>query len=270
MAQTRTLGPALGQVVEELELDQPVVVTIADVADIAARRGIKTPASELARRLRLSGWLLPTGQRGVYEFAPGAHAGPHGHGDPLVTLRAFLASRGHAARDDVAGCLSTAIWLHGLSDRAPNRHEVAVPPRAHVPAGLAREFRVVRFASAVRPADHDGVPVHGPATILVHLAARPTDVRSWGSVEEALPDLVDRADRDDLAAELSAADAATRTRLGHLLGEIDTEELDLASLGVHKARHTVWLGPRTKGGHYDARWNVLDTRHIDPTAARKG
>ncbi|WP_425955926.1 type IV toxin-antitoxin system AbiEi family antitoxin domain-containing protein [Xylanimonas sp. McL0601] len=75
MAQTRTLGPALGQVIEELELDQPIVVTTADVAGIAARRGIKTPASEIARRLRLSGWLLPTGQRGVYEFAPGAHAG---------------------------------------------------------------------------------------------------------------------------------------------------------------------------------------------------
>ena len=259
MTAARTLGPALGQVIEELELDQPVVVTTRDVADIALRRGIKTPASEIARRLRSSGWLLATGQRGVYEFAPGAHAGPYGHGDPLVTLRAYLAARGPSDRGDAVVCLSSAIWLHGLADRAPNRHEVALPPGGRVPAGLAREFRVVRFASATQPVDRDGIPVHGPATILAHLASRPTDVRNWGLVTDALPDLVDQADRDDLTAELASADAATRTRLGYLLRDVDTTRLNLADLGVHKSAHTVWLGPRVNGGQYDARWNVLDT-----------
>lgn len=262
MAATRTLGPVLGQVIEDLELEQPVVVTTDDVAEIAARRAIKTPASEIARRLRRSGWLLPTGQRGVYEFAPGAHAGPYGHGDPLLTLRAFLAARNDVR---VAACLSTAAWLHGLSDRAPNEHEIAIPPRQTVPAGLARAYRVVRFDSAVGPRDRDGIPVHTPATVLAHLAARPTDVRSWAAIREALPDLVERADRDELATELAAADAATRTRLGYLLCELDTTRLDLGALGVQRAEHTVWMGPRTKGGRFNAHWNVLDTTAADPT-----
>ena len=104
-SQARTLGSSLAQVVEELELEQPVVVTTHDLQAILGDRQIKTPTSEVARRLRERGWLLPTGQRGVWEFAPGAHAGPYGHGDPLLALRALLAV------DTVHGHGSPSGWF---------------------------------------------------------------------------------------------------------------------------------------------------------------
>jgi hypothetical protein len=66
----------LGTVVESLELEQPQIVTMALVRALVARHGIRTDPKLVALRLRQRGWLLETGVRGVWEFAPGAHAGP--------------------------------------------------------------------------------------------------------------------------------------------------------------------------------------------------
>src|SRR5664279_5081040 len=113
MADARTLGPALAQVVEELELDQPVVVTLNDLAEILRRSHVRSRPVEVARRLRDRGWLLETAQRGVFEFAPGAHAGPYGHGDPFVDLRAYLANQSTAgAAPDRSEAAGVAACLH--------------------------------------------------------------------------------------------------------------------------------------------------------------
>jgi hypothetical protein len=85
---TRSLSRQLAPLVAELELRQPTLVTLRELAILAEEAGLRTPAKVVAARLRATGWLLPTGQRGVYEFAPGAHAGPYGHGDPLSHCRA--------------------------------------------------------------------------------------------------------------------------------------------------------------------------------------
>ena len=39
--------------------------------------GVRTATRTVATRLRERGWLLPTGQRGVWEFAPAAVAGAY-------------------------------------------------------------------------------------------------------------------------------------------------------------------------------------------------
>ena len=83
----RSLSPTLASVVEDLELDQTVVVTAELLREIVARHQLGTSPKVVAARLRQAGWLLPTGRRGVREFAPGAHAGPIGHGDPLCRCR---------------------------------------------------------------------------------------------------------------------------------------------------------------------------------------
>jgi hypothetical protein len=50
--------------------------TVEELASLAEEAGLRTPAKVAAARLRATGWLLPTCERGIYEFAPGAHAGP--------------------------------------------------------------------------------------------------------------------------------------------------------------------------------------------------
>ena len=261
MTDTRTLGPAMAKVVEELELGQPVVVTVNDLADILRRRRIRTGPVEVARRLRDRGWLLETAQRGVYEFAPGAHAGPYGHGDPFVDLRAYLANQTQrAAAPRVAACLHSAVWLRGFSDRAPNKHEIAVPASVRVPKALSSAFRVVRFDAELEPEMLEGgVPVQRPASLLVQLASRPTDVRSWTVFVEALPDLVAGTSVEEMATEVRSRSGSTRARLGYLLEGQDTHHLHLTDMGVIRPAGTIWFGPRDGKVHYDARWNIADT-----------
>jgi predicted transcriptional regulator of viral defense system len=122
---SRSLSRQLAPLVAELELRQPVLVSLQELAALAEEAGLRTPAKVIAARLRTTGWLLPTGQRGIYEFAPGAHAGPYGHGDPFIDLRAAL-----SAGQPLAVALQSALWLHGLAERAPDRHELAAPPPA--------------------------------------------------------------------------------------------------------------------------------------------
>ena len=99
--------------------------------------------------------------------------------------------------------LGSALWLHGLAERAPDRHEVAVPVNTVVPESLKRRMRVVHFSARLTPAAHEQLPVHQPATILAHLATKPGDVRDWTTFAEALPDLAERSPVNDLDSELT-------------------------------------------------------------------
>jgi hypothetical protein len=200
---SRGLSRGQADIVTELELQQSVLVSLEDLRQLARRRGVATPERERAR-----GWLLPTGRPGIYEFAPGAHAGPYGHGDPFIELRAELYVD---QRLPARLALVSALWVHGLADRAPDRHEVSLPPRVAVPAPLRRAFRVVRFDPRADPQDVDGLPVSSAATLLAHLAARPADVRSWTLVGQALPDLVERSTIQDLDTELAERPACRAT-----------------------------------------------------------
>lgn len=263
---TRTLSRALAEIVTDLELEAPMLVDLADLAAIAARHGIRTRARELASRLRERGWLLSTSRPGVYEFAPGAHAGPYGHGDPFMDLRAEL--RAHPDRP-VALALGSALWLHGLGERAPNRHEVAVAPGSAVSAGLRRVYRVVHFQAQTQPSMLRGLPVHSPATTLVHLAARPAHVRSWSPVLDVLPDLLERADVPDLIGELAGRPGSVSARLGYLLSGLLSEP-ESHKLGLHPSGSVVWFGPRATVRRTDRFWGVVDTvlpehpSHVEP------
>src|SRR3984893_14900352 len=112
---TRSLSRQLAPLVAELELRQPTLVTLDELAHLAEEQGLGTPAKVVAARLRATGWLLPTAQRGVYEFAPGSHAGPYGHGDPFIDLRAATL----ASHYPVAVALQSGVWLPGIAERAP-------------------------------------------------------------------------------------------------------------------------------------------------------
>jgi hypothetical protein len=255
---TRTIPRSLGQILTQLELDAPQVITLAELAALAARTGVRTEPRVVADRLRKLGWLLPTETAGVWEFAPAAHGGPIGHGDQFLELRAALASRPSL---DAAVCLTSALLTHGLTDRAPDRLEVAVRTGASIPEGLRRATRVVFFDSNFIPERSRGVPVHKPVTILVHLAARPSDVRGWGAIADALPELVDVVTPDDIDAELAGRPRSVRVRLAYLSQGVAP---DLANRLVPpneggRAAPKVWFGPRRNLKRHNARFSVADT-----------
>ena len=248
---SRSLTRQLAPLVAELELRQPVLVSLQELAALAEEVGLRTPAKVVAARLRATGWLLPTGQRGIYEFAPGAHAGPYGHGDPFIGLRAAL-SAGHS----LTVALQSALWLHGLAERAPDRHELAAPPDSTVPAAVRRRMRVVRFSARLPAARVDQLPVHQAATILVHTATKPGDVRGWATFAEALPELAARSTLDDLERELNARPGAARPRLAYLLCGAAPSLADRLQPTTPSA--VTWFGSSRSSRRYDKRFNVAD------------
>jgi len=250
---TRSVPPFLAPVLEWLELERPEIVTTAQIRDFCEREAVAVPASTVISRLAHRGWLLKTDTHGAWEFAPAERAGAHGSGDPLLDFRAV---RVMSPGTHFAVCLTSALWLHDLVDRRSPRLEVALPPRAYVPQGIRRTSYVLRFKSQVPPVEIKGVPTHRLETVLVHLAARPTDVRNWGSVLEALAELVGSIDRRVLAQELLARRHATRARLAYLVSGVAP---DLAAFLNVEAAGKVWFGPRARSRQHNARWNIVDT-----------
>lgn len=250
---TRSLPPTLARIVALLELDQAFLVTMEDLERLRQQTGVKTNAKLISQRLRRLGWLLPTEQRGVWEFAPGAHAGPLGHGHPFKEVRAALLA---APQLDAAICLSSALWAHGLLDRAPERSEVALPTGTSAPASLTRAARVVRFDRRLKTVSIRGTPTHAPATILTHLAARPSGVRSWSTVLDALPELLELVNADDLHREIAGRPAAVATRLAYLIHGLDPKLASELAPGDHGK---VWFGPRGRLKRHNQTFNVADT-----------
>jgi len=249
----RTLSPTLAAVVEELEVEQPTVVTADVLRDIAARHRLGTSVKVIAARLRQAGWLLPTERRGVWEFAPGAHAGPIGHGDPTLPLQVALAADPHLS---AALALGTAAWALGCADRVPSTLDVAVPVGTRMRQPLTRGMAVTTFTTTVGPVTAKGVPCHRPETVLVHLATDPTAPRSWTSVLEWLPDVAAEAKPEVFAAELSGRPRSASVRAGYLLCGLRP---DLAAPLKDLVGDTVRFGPRTQPlCRHIGSWRVLD------------
>lgn len=249
----RTIPPSFAPILEHLELEQASIVTLDEISRVARDQDIHTPAKIIAHRLAQLGWLLPTGVRGIWEFAPADRAGPISSGDPFLPLRALLASDDHTG---ATVALGSALWCLDLVDRAPDRHEVAVPPRTPIPAVLQRNYRVVRFEPRLAPLAVRGVPVERPASILVHLVHRPTDVRSWSVALDHLADLVQGSSLEELAEELRDRPHATHVRIAYLTSGIAPELAE--HLGIEPAGK-VWFGPRARLLRHDAGWNIADT-----------
>lgn len=247
---TRAIPPSLAPVVAELELEGVDLVTTAKLDEIVRAAGVGTATRTVASRLRERGWLLPTGQRGVWEFAPGAAAGAVSRGGHTRLLRSVF------ARTDVVCGLTfqAAAWAHDLADRAPVRLEVAAAS-ARQARKLPDGLDVSIFDPSLGYVTLKMVPVLPPASVLVHMAGNPTAVRSWTSALEWMPDLAGEADSADVLAELSGRPATVAARLGYLIQGLRP---DIAERITGPSTKT-WFGPRRALVRHDSRWQVADT-----------
>lgn len=250
---TRSVPIALAPVVERLELDQPEIVTLKQLRRMAAELGVRTAPALIAHRLLALGWLLRTGLSGAWEFAPGAHAGPHSRGGPLLPVKAAFALMPDLP---AAVALTSAAWVYGLADRTPPRMELAVRPGGRVPAGLSRQVQVLRFDARLQPVKRRGVPVQRFESLLVHMAARPSRIKSWGGVVEWLGDVVAEAVEADILLELEDRPRAVRVRLAYLLQGLWPELSERIGRG---ASTKVWFGPRGKLRRHSQRWHIADS-----------
>jgi len=247
---TRSIPPSLAPVLAELELAGADLVTSAQLDALLRAARIRTQTRVVAARLRELGWLLPTGERGVWEFAPAAVAGAYSRGGHTRLLRAVL------ARAEVACGLTfqAAAWAHGLADRAPARVEVA----AATPRDARRlpgELDVSVFAPRLGYVTAKGVPALRPASVLAHMAVSPSRVRSWASAIEWFPDVAAEAPAADVLAELQGRPATVAARLGYLLQGLRP---DIAGR-ITGPQTKTWFGPRRPVIRHDSRWLIADT-----------
>lgn len=249
----RSVPPWLSGVLSELELDRPTVVTSEVVAEIRKQLAVKPSTHRIVEELRRRGWLLDTGVQGAWEFVPAERAGAISSGDPFLPLRATLQT---TLDIQVSVALGSALWLLNLVDRAPDRHELAMPKREYVPVALKRAYRVVHHDAHLEPLTVKGLPVHRPATVLVHLANKPTDVKSWGSVLSVLPELVTDASEEEITTELRGRTEAARVRFAYLVSGIAPDLVESLSI---EPEGKVWFGPRQPLRRHSARWQVADT-----------
>lgn len=250
---TRSLPGWLASVVEQLELDQPSTVTVDELRAMLESTGISTSASVVAQRLRERGWLLATGVRGVYEFAPAAHAGPVGRGDPFGLVHAVLASRPDSS---IVIALGSAAWAHGLADRTPEVLEVAFASSERASVAVRRAARPMTFDARLASEVRKGAPVQALATMLVHMAAKPRDVRAWGSAAEWLGDAAMEAGDERIMLELEGRAESVRRRLGYLIQGVHPQ---LARQLRGTSSSKVWFGPRGPLRQHDEAWGIADT-----------
>jgi hypothetical protein len=255
MTSARHIPPSLAPLVEDLELERTTFVTLAQLGELMRRHSVRGAPALIASRLRELGWLLPTGVRGSYEFAPAERAGPYSRGGPLRRLQALRAEQ---PRLPLAVALGSALALLGLADRSPDTPEVALDPAVPVPRSLRDgSVRVLPFAWTLPGREIDGVLVHEPATILVHNAHRPAHVRSWAAMLDALPALVAMTTTDAIRTELATRPLTTRVRFAYLTQGVAPSLAQ--DLGIAPSERLVWFGPRTTRLRLDSAWSVADT-----------
>ena len=250
----RSVSASMARILERLELERPLLLTSAELARMLEEEDISTPAAVFASRMREKGWLLPTGQRGVWEFAPAAVAGAYSSMDPLIGLKALL-----AAHEGLSCSLTfaAAAWAMGLADRAPATIDVAFdarPTGMRLPDGISAHA----YSPTLEPVERRGVPCLAPESVVVHMATRPAEVGSWQSASEWLVELAHELDEGRVLEELSGRSVSVRARTGYLLQGMRPDVAE-AIMGLGAPTSKVRFGPRRESIRNDERWMISDT-----------
>lgn len=249
----RTITNSMSEILQELELDSETYISNQRLCELAEKYGIKTSPALIAYRLKEAGWLIPTPQQGVWEFAPASYAGAYSKNDPLKSVKTFM-----IANPEIQCflCMQTAAWAIGIADRIPSITEVAFPemPSKHIP----NQMRAYRYRPNLDLLVRKEAPCLAPESILVHMTSKPSSVRSWESIYEWLPDLVYELKQEKLLQELQGRPNSVKQRTGYLLQNMypDAAESIMKQTELHAK---VRFGPREKALRNDEIWMVSDT-----------
>lgn len=251
---TRTISKSMAGILEDLELDNKTYVTLDELAELAKKHDVSTKPSMIASRLKKSGWLLQTEQRGVWEFASASMAGPYSKNDPLMEIKAFkLLNPG--LRCYV--CLQTAAWALGLADRVPSHKELAFLeiPRKQMPERII----AYKYNPTIKTREVRGVTCLAPESIIVHIATKPDLIQSWESVMEWLPDVVYEVELTNLITEISDRNDSVKRRTGYLLQGMYPDAADAIYESIPKPASKIRFGARKKSIRNDEKWKIADT-----------
>jgi|ERR1017187_8804259 hypothetical protein len=250
----RAVPSSLADILASLELRQPKVVTRALIQQFIEETGSRIPAEAVVERLVRAGWLLPLRSRDAWEFAPAAHAGRFGSGDPWIELRALLEHRPEAP---VAVAYESAAWEHGYTTHQPETPVLAHRPLWRAPRSISA--RTVSYDWHLPTQASRGLPVWQPATLVVAAADHPAAQGDWGNADDWLPETFRAVAQSDVLTEAGGRGNATLARLGHLAewsGRADIA--DIIETMIPKPLNVTFLGPRRPKGRWIRRWHLYD------------
>jgi len=253
----RSVPSSLAPIVEELELRQPKLVTKAYIEALMEERGMKLRPEDVTHRLQMQGWLLSLKTKNAWEFAPASRAGKIGSGDPFIELRANLH---HRPDLQVAIAYESAAWMNGFTRRPAEKDVLSIPSHIDPPPAL-QGFRITHILGQIDPIQIDELPVWSVESLIVLMAERPMSYRAWPTVMEWLGEATSKIHYELVLEELSGRGMATWARTGYILeaggrddlGEKIHQQIDLSNKGPF------YLGPRSKPGRMDQRWDVRDS-----------
>lgn len=221
----RSIPKYLAPIIEELELNQPELLTIDDIQEYANVVGLTVKVTRIVFELKSHGWLLATAAKGVYEFSPGANAGQYSKGGYFLDIKAVA-----LANPEVKWFYShqTALYFHQIVDQMPDKPQITVKCDSikDVPYAFTKLTNNV-FNSELEPVIINGNPVEQLETLLVHICAKPKSVSSLFVYEENITDIWYGCDINKLRKELYKQSDRTKMRLRKLLrfikGEVKIE-----------------------------------------------
>ena len=257
---TRAIPSSLAPLLQQMELEQPRVVSTSDLCAWVVEAGVTWPVDVVVRRLRERGWLLDLKTRGVWEFAPAARAGAYGSGDPLIELRATLERNPHAP---FIVAEESAAYLLGLTSRRPSREVIGAPPGVSIPTAL-ESYRIARWTPSATPVERDGLPVWTVSTLIASMAAVPSNFRDWPNAGEWLPSAIGDLAADAIEEELRGRPRAAWARAAYLVDRGGSADLAEAILS-HAPAGTgpFYLGRRHLSGLYDSKYDVVDSTGVE-------
>lgn len=253
----RTISRSQADLIEELELDGAVVVTVERIATLVAQLGWKTDPRQAAYELQRAGWLGKLRTQHVWEFLPASRGGAYGAGDRFIEFRAQK-----ALDPDWPGLLAmeSAASVLGLAQRVPEKEVVALPKDQRFPKALDGQWRCVRLALPdVATTGVNGLPSWTLEGLLVGVAARPSGYADTPGLAQWVSDDRYQPDIDTIIRLLEPFASPVRQRAAYLLGCSGNSEAQQTVIAAYPPTETAWLGPRQSGGRYDPASKVSDT-----------
>lgn len=261
MTVARTISHSIADIVEQLELDGDLVVTVDRLAAVMRNIGLddnEKGIRRLAYELQRDGWLGRLRTKHAWEFLPGARGGPYGSGDRFVEFRA---QRAVDPRWPGVLAMESAASVLRLAQRIPELEVVALPVGEPFPKALTGGWRYVRIElSKEGLTTENGLPSWNLEGLLVGIAARPSAYKDVAGLGQWLPEAVADVDVDAVIKLLEGVRPTTAQRAAYIIGAAGNVDVRSAIVKRFPPSETAWLGPRVAGaGFFDTESNVNDT-----------
>jgi len=258
MTKTKSLPRRLVGLVEAMEFEQPRVVSLPMLTQMAIRTGAatnETGAAKMAYRLQDLGWLGSVRTQNTWEFIPGSRAGVIGSGDRFIEFRAHL-----LVHPDWPGALAmeSAASILGLAQHLPDREVVTLPKDVALPKALSDWRRVTAPIWAEGRTLRDGMPCWNLEGLIAGIALRPSGYQDLSGLAQWLPDTGSQLNETKLMACLTCAPESAWQRTAYLVRVAGAPKIAASMIAQRPPRHMVWFGATRDRGTYDPVTKVSD------------